>query len=94
MSITLTADLEALIDERLQSGLYDSPTEVVREGLRLLKEYDELRRIRREELRQEVLRGVEQMRAGNYTTYNTAEELGEEIIRRGMEKLNCKNESE
>jgi antitoxin ParD1/3/4 len=94
MSFVLTADIEAMINERLQSGLYDSPTEVLREGLRLLKEYDELRRIRREELRQEVMRGVEQMRGGNYRTYDTAEELGEEIIRRGMEKLNGGNGGE
>lgn len=90
MDITLTSDLENLINERIQSGLYNSPNEVIREGLRLLREYDELRRIRREELRQEIMKGVQAGQEGRSTICRTPEELddfGEKIIAAGMEEL-------
>jgi len=90
MNITLTPELENLINEKIKSGKYDSPGEVVREGLRLLKEQDELKRIRLEELRREVQKGIDDMREGRFKTYNSPEELAEEIIRRGMEKLKAK----
>lgn len=87
MDISLTQELENYVNEKVKSGSYDSASEVVRDGLRLLKEQDELKRLRREELQREVERGVEQIRSGNFNVYNSAEELSEEIIRRGMEKL-------
>ncbi|MDQ3798399.1 MAG: type II toxin-antitoxin system ParD family antitoxin [Acidobacteriota bacterium] len=90
MNITLTPELENLINEKVKSGKYASPGEVVREGLRLLKEQDELKRIRLEELRREVQKGIDDMREGRFTTYNSPEELADEIIRRGMEKLKAK----
>jgi antitoxin ParD1/3/4 len=81
MNITLTPELENLINEKIKSGKYDSPGEVIREGLRLLKEQDELKRIRLEELRREVQKGIDEMREGRFTTYNSTEELAEEIIK-------------
>jgi antitoxin ParD1/3/4 len=90
MDITLTSDLENLINERMQSGLYNSPGEVIREGLRLLKEWEELRRIRREELRREIMKGVQAGQEGRSTVCRTSEELdefGEKIIEAGMEEL-------
>lgn len=81
MNITLPPELENLINEKVKSGKYDSPGEVVREGLRLLKEQDELKRIRLEELRREVQKGIDDMREGRFTTYSSTEELAEEIIK-------------
>src|SRR5689334_16518849 len=90
MDITLTSELENLINERMQSGLYNSPSEVIREGLRLLKEWEELRRIRREELRQEIIKGVQAGQEGRFTICRTPEEIdefGEKIIEAGMAEL-------
>lgn len=53
-----------MVNKKVESGLYNSASEVIREGLRLLKEQDDLRRIRREELRQEVVKGYEQSQRG------------------------------
>jgi antitoxin ParD1/3/4 len=64
MDVSLTPELEELIDQKVKSGLYNSASEVIREGLRLLKEQDELMRLRHEELRREVLRGHEQAQRG------------------------------
>lgn len=93
MEITLPAELEKLINEKIESGYYDSPGEVVREGLQLLKEQDQLRQIRREELRGEIQKGIDDIREGRYKTYNSGEELAEEIIRRGKERMAKNNGS-
>jgi antitoxin ParD1/3/4 len=86
MNVSLTPELETLVNEKVKSGDYNSASEVVREALRLLKEQDELKRIRREELRREVMKGVEEIRNGQGTTYNSAEELAEAVINRGKKR--------
>lgn len=58
MNVSLTPELGRWIQERVQSGLYTSASEVVREALRLLREHDELRQARREELRRLVHEGI------------------------------------
>lgn len=64
MNVSLTPELETLVNEKIKSGNYNSASEVVREALRLLKEQDELKRIRRVHLRGEVMKGVEEIRQG------------------------------
>jgi antitoxin ParD1/3/4 len=59
MNVSLTPELERLVQEKVASGLYNSASEVVREALRLLQERDELRRVRLEELRREIAVGIE-----------------------------------
>jgi antitoxin ParD1/3/4 len=58
MNVNLTPELENLINEKVTNGFYNSASEVVRDALRLLREQDELRRIRQDELRKEVRRGI------------------------------------
>lgn len=65
MNVSLTPELEEMVSQKVESGLYNSASEVIREGLRLLKEQDELKRIRQEELRREVLKGYEQAQRGD-----------------------------
>ena len=43
MNVSLTPELERFVDAKVESGLYNNASEVVREGLRLLKEQDEIR---------------------------------------------------
>src|SRR5207245_2295592 len=38
MNVSLTPELEALVNEKVKTGLYQTASEVVREALRLLKE--------------------------------------------------------
>ncbi len=83
MNVSLTPELETLVNEKVESGDYNSASEVVRAALRLLKEEDELRRIRREELRREVMKGVEEIRNGHGKSYSSAESLAESVINRG-----------
>lgn len=81
MNIVLSPELENLVNEQVKSGLYDSPSEVVRDGLLLLKEKAQLKQLRREELRREVQKGIDAMREGRFKSYSSAEELAEDVIR-------------
>lgn len=87
MSLILEPDVELRIAGRVASGRYSSASEVLRESLALLDEDD---RKNREELRDEVMKGVEDLEAGRYREFNSEDELrafGNEIIERGMARL-------
>ena len=83
MTITLTDELEELIKAKVRSGEYKSADEVVMESLRLLKAKEE----GMDALRREIMRGVEDIEQGRFTTYATDAELeafSDEIITRGQ----------
>ena len=71
MNVSLTPELERFVDGKVESGLYNNASEVVREGLRLLKEHDEIRVKWREQIergwlqaqRGEVVDGAQAMTA-------------------------------
>ncbi|MBA2353861.1 MAG: type II toxin-antitoxin system ParD family antitoxin [Acidobacteriota bacterium] len=50
MNVSLTPELERFVDDKVESGLYNNASEVIREGLRLLKEHDEVRLRWREQI--------------------------------------------
>ncbi len=41
MNVSLTPELEELVNEKVRGGLYQTASEVVREALRLLKQRDD-----------------------------------------------------
>lgn len=59
MNVSLTPELEQYVQEKVSSGLYYSASEVIREGLRLLKEREQLQQIRLQELRQDIQAGLD-----------------------------------
>jgi antitoxin ParD1/3/4 len=59
MNVSLTPQLEALVQRKVESGLYSSASEVMREALRLLEERDRLRSMRLEALRAEIQQGLD-----------------------------------
>ena len=61
MHVSLTPSLEHLIREKVASGLYNNASEVVREALRLLREHDEVRRLKLERLRDELARSLSEI---------------------------------
>ena len=62
MNVSLTPELEQLVNDKVKSGFYQTASEVVREALRLLNERDQ----ERERLRADVQTGFDQLapRAG------------------------------
>jgi antitoxin ParD1/3/4 len=59
VNISLTKELEQLVNDKVKSGRYLSASEVIREALRLLEERDHLRQLRLEDLRKEIRRGLD-----------------------------------
>lgn len=59
MNVNLTPQLEELVRAKVDSGMYNSASEVVREALRLMDEQDRLRQVRLEDLRREVRKGLD-----------------------------------
>lgn len=64
MNISLTPELEKYIQDKVNSGLYTSVSEVIRESLRLMNIYDDLQRHRIEQLNQSIEIGLSQLQAG------------------------------
>lgn len=67
MNVNLTPELEALVQRKVASGLYNNQSEVVREALRLLAEQDRLREAHLKELHSAVAEGVAQANRGELT---------------------------
>lgn len=86
MNISLTPQLEDLVKRKVESGLYGSASEVMREALRLLEERDRLHTLRLEELRSEIRKGLE---SGPATPLDV-----QEIKRRGRKRLAAEQKKE
>jgi len=71
MNVNLGSAFDGFVAELLASGLYQSQSEILREGLRLLKEREDLRKARLEALRKEIAIGVEQADRESFTTAPT-----------------------
>lgn len=79
LNVNLTPELEALVRDKVASGLYNSASEVVREALRLMQERDQLRAVQLEQLRRDIKAGVASGSAGELDAA--------EIKRRGRARL-------
>jgi antitoxin ParD1/3/4 len=85
MNVSLTPELEKLVDRKVSSGMYQTASEVVREGLRLLAERD----ARLESLRRDIQAGFDAVDRGEYTEYDAKgiRQLMERVKTRGRQRL-------
>ena len=63
MNVNLTPELEQMVHNKVQTGRYNSASEVVREALRLMEERDQVKA----EVRKKIAAGIESARAGRLT---------------------------
>jgi antitoxin ParD1/3/4 len=85
-SYSIGDHFEGFIDELIESGRYSTASEVMREGLRLLEEREERRRLKLEALRAEIQKGFDS---------GPAEEVGdmfERIKEEGRKRLAAKSD--
>jgi len=85
--VNLGAVLDKFVAGLLKTGMYQSQSEVVREGLRLLKEREELRKLRLAELRREIAAGGKEADRGEFVD---GEQTFKEIRRRSAERKRAK----
>jgi len=72
LNVSRTPQLEELVQEKVESGRYNSASEVVREALRLLEERDQFKAIHLEELRKNIAVGIEQLDRGQTIPFDEA----------------------
>lgn len=70
MNVSLTPELERIVETKVKDGLYNSASEVVREALRLLQKRDEVSQLKLDALRAEIQKGVDDLEAGRYQNGN------------------------
>jgi len=78
MNINLTPQLEEMIRQKVDSGMYNSASEVVRDALRLMDERDRLQAAKLDQLRQDIQEGLS---SGPATAWDR-----DEIKRKGRAK--------
>ena len=66
MNVSLTPQLEKLVSDKVESGRYNSASEVVREALRLFQERDEVRELQLHELRSKIAEGLDSLDRGDW----------------------------
>jgi len=84
MNVSLTPELEQLVNQKVSSGMYQTASEVIREGLRLLRDRDDF-----EALRRDVRQGFEAIERGEYEKFDekTTRKLASDIKARGLRRL-------
>lgn len=89
MNVHLGETFDKFVAELIASGLYKSQSEVIQEGLRLLKEREDLRKLKLEELRQEIHKGIDSLERGEGSPFDV-----EEIKAEGRQRLAQKRKAE
>jgi antitoxin ParD1/3/4 len=87
--VSLTPELEKLVEEKVATGMYQTASEVVREALRLLHARD---RYRFEALRGEIRAGFNEIDRGEFTDYDegSMSSLAAAVKRRGRPHLSAR----
>jgi antitoxin ParD1/3/4 len=91
MHISLAPELEAIIKEKVNSGLYSNASEVIREALRFMKTNEELiNQMKLDHLRSKLAEGERDLAEGRYTELKP-EALGDDFQRiknRAIDRIN------
>jgi len=82
MNVSLPPELEARVRQRVESGMYGSASEVIREALRLFEAYEQVKAAKLDGLRQDIAKGMEDVKAGRVGELNLVQ-----LKQRGREAL-------
>jgi antitoxin ParD1/3/4 len=72
MNVSLTTELEKFVSAKVESGRYNSASEVVREALRLLEEHDHARSVRLAGFNEELSRRLDTLDHGQHVSPSDA----------------------
>lgn len=86
MNVSLTPKLEKWVQSKVETGLYGSSSEVVRDALRLLYQFEEGKAKKLSSLRSELLVGVKQLESG--MSERMESDFAERIKKSGRERQN------
>lgn len=78
MHISLTAELEKIVKTKVETGMYNNASEVIREALRFMEQHDELvRDMKLERLQTKLAVGAAQARNGEFVDQSPSEIMEE-----------------
>lgn len=89
-SYTIGKHFEDMIEGLLKSGRYSTASEVMREGLRLVEEREERRRVKLEALRAEIQKGLDSGPAEEVDLHEWMESIRE----KGRQRLAARKRGE
>ena len=72
MNISLPKELENYVNQKVSSGLYTSASEVVRESLRAMLIYDDIKKQQITKLNEEIQAGIEQVHSNKIVSASQA----------------------
>ena len=64
MNVSLPPELEARVRQRVESGMYGSASEVIREALRLFEAYEQVKAVKLNSLRKDIAKGMDDAKHG------------------------------
>ena len=73
MDISLTPQIIAWITEKVSQGMYSSSSEVIAEGIRLLKRQEEQRMAMINDLRNDIIVGISQLDTGKSMLFDDSQ---------------------
>lgn len=79
MNVSLTPELEALIQAKVATGMYNNASEVIREALRLLKDHDLLKEWKTELLKRELSMGLSSLDRGEFSN-ESLEDIRQRVL--------------
>lgn len=85
MHVSLTPELEARVRQKVESGLYNNASEVIREALRFMETHEQLiYQMKLDALRRELAPGAAQAESGQFVSGGVRDILAEaKAIRNG-----------
>jgi antitoxin ParD1/3/4 len=88
MNVSLTPELETIIEQKVESGMYSSASEVIRAGLRLLQERDAVHEAKLKALRADIQKGIDDLEAGRFRDGEEAmAEIKERLLKRQLQNV-------
>jgi antitoxin ParD1/3/4 len=78
------------VEQLVESGKYQNASEVLREGLRLVERRESEDRLRLSMLRKAIARGLDDIEAGNFTSFDTEEALASHLDQLADESITGK----
>ena len=76
MHISLTTELEARVKAKVESGLYNNASEVIREALRFMETHEDwVKELKLTQLREQLKVGSDQLDRGDSTTIESNQAL-------------------
>ncbi|MCX7193037.1 MAG: type II toxin-antitoxin system ParD family antitoxin [Proteobacteria bacterium] len=82
MNVSLPPELEARVRQRVESGMYGSASEVIREALRLFEAYEQVKTSRLDSLRQDIAEGLSDVKSGRTreVDFESLKQQGRQIL--------------